>query len=92
MITTWLSLLISSYIFYQIYLHSNYKHIDMCLEYGICEKPKKDLTWYAINKLILTENEETLVISKYANIEKNITSRPDCTIGVGYTSCVDVGF
>ena len=46
----------------------------------------------AFDKLILTEQEEEVVIRKYSNIEQEIKPRDDCAIGVGYTTCVDINF
>ena len=44
------------------------------------------------DKLVLTEREETLIINHYAALERAIKPHPDCAIGVGYTTCVDVNF
>jgi hypothetical protein len=44
------------------------------------------------DKLVLTEDDETIVIKKYAALEKSIEVKPDCSIGVGYTTCMDVNF
>lgn len=41
---------------------------------------------------ILTEPEEEVIIRKYINIEKKIKPKSDCAIGVGYTTCIDIGF
>ena len=40
----------------------------------------------------MTESESQEVIKRYAKEEKQIEAKPDCAIGVGYTTCMDVNF
>lgn len=40
----------------------------------------------------MSEYEETELIRKYGEREHSIKSTEDCAIGVGYTTCMDIGF
>ena len=41
---------------------------------------------------MLSEQEENDLIRKYGEKEYSIKSTDDCAIGVGYTTCMDIGF
>lgn len=45
-----------------------------------------------IGKVVLTEAEERKVIRRYAQMEHSIKPSDKCSIGVGYTTCMDIGF
>ena len=45
-----------------------------------------------ISKVVLTEAEERKVIRRYAQMEHSINPSEKCSIGVGYTTCMDIGF
>lgn len=40
----------------------------------------------------MTEQEENDLIREYGELEYNIRASDDCAIGVGYTTCMDIGF
>ena len=43
-------------------------------------------------KILLSEQEETELIRRYAKIESDIITHEKCAIGAGYTTCMDVSF
>ena len=43
-------------------------------------------------RILLSEEEENNLIRKYGEKEYSIKSSEDCAIGVGYTTCMDIGF
>lgn len=45
-----------------------------------------------INKVVLSEAEESKVIRRYAQLEHAIKPADKCSIGVGYNTCMDIGF
>lgn len=45
-----------------------------------------------MEKFVLTEAEEEVVIRRYGKLEQDIKPKDDCAIGVGYTTCTDIGF
>ena len=45
-----------------------------------------------MEKIVLTEQEENDLIREYGELEYNIKASDDCAIGVGYTTCMDIGF
>lgn len=45
-----------------------------------------------VDKVVLTKSEEASLIMSYARREKDIKVQDGCSIGVGYTTCMDIGF
>ena len=45
-----------------------------------------------VDKIVLSETEEEALIKDYSAIERRIKVAPGCSIGVGYTTCKDIGF
>lgn len=41
---------------------------------------------------MLTDEEELKIIKEYSREEQNIKVKPGCSIGVGYTTCMDINF
>jgi hypothetical protein len=41
---------------------------------------------------VLTEQEERDLIRRYGELESGIKPAKDCSIGVGYTTCMDINF
>ncbi len=44
------------------------------------------------DKIVLTEDEEYNLIKDYSDREKTIKVKQNCSIGVGYTTCMDINF
>lgn len=40
----------------------------------------------------MSRDEQTDVIKKYAKLDSEIKTKESCNIGVGYTTCQDIGF
>lgn len=45
-----------------------------------------------VDKVVLSKSEEAAVIMSYARREREIKVQDNCAIGVGYTTCMDIGF
>jgi hypothetical protein len=41
---------------------------------------------------VLTEDDESHLIHKYAEMEQSIKVKEGCAIGAGYTTCMDINF
>jgi hypothetical protein len=88
----YLPLIAIGYVYLQLFLHYIQPYLDRCRDLHLCRESPHSQYWYNVNTLILSEEEEGHLIKRYAQMEKQITTLPDCAIGVGYNTCVDIGF
>lgn len=52
----------------------------------------KDIYQEYYDKIVLTEEEESLLIKEYSRKERSVKVKNGCIIGVGYTTCMDIIF
>jgi len=70
------------------------KSVHLCLlhvDEHHCGNPFSWLT-QTRQPVILSRNEQHEVIKKYAHLDREIVLEESCRIGVGYTTCQDIGF
>lgn len=59
---------------------------------AVYQNPPHDVYQEYYDKVVLTEEEEDSLIREYSRIDREIKVKPDCAIGVGYTTCMDINF